>query len=505
MQNFRQIHYDLPRGGDSNTTQSGPSAAFLDCETIAATESLEFDPENRDGAIYLGQISSEIRTTRLEDGRLVRYAHGGIPIGVRDDRHMITVAGSRGGKGRSVIINNIIMYPGSMMIIDPKGELARETASYLTSVRGHEVVVLDPFSVTGDTVTRCRGGYNPMTILTSENKALVEDAGLIADALVQSDSSKDPHWDESAKQFLEGVILHVATSQRYIGKRNLVTVYDLLMHDVDDESGLRGDMYANPAADFSVIAAATNFYARDDRERSSVLSTLRRHVRFLGYSQMREVLTTHSIDLSALKNSKLCVYLSLPAMRMGTCSRWLRLFANMALTAFEAEKTKPRYPVLMILDEFAVLGRLKSIEDAAGQIAGLGCKLWPILQDIGQLQALYGKRWETFVGNAGVVQCFSNSDSTTLEWISRRLGDTTINNYSTNTQNHLQRAQGFTGHSWSDAVCPLMTAEEISRFFGRDDYLLRQLIIRPSFSPMILQRAYYDKHEIFQNYRDFMS
>jgi type IV secretion system protein VirD4 len=53
------------------------------------------------------------------------------------------------------------------------------------------------------------------------------------------------------------------------------------------------------------------------------------------------------------------IYLSLPAMRMGTCSRLLRLFVNMTLAAMEAEQVKPRYPVLMCLDEFAVLGPMK--------------------------------------------------------------------------------------------------------------------------------------------------
>jgi type IV secretion system protein VirD4 len=37
--------------------------------------------------------------------------------------------------------------------------------------------------------------------------------------------------------------------------------------------------------------------------------------------------------------------------------------------------------------------------------------------------------------------------------------------------------------------------------FGRPDTLLRQLIIRPGYAPMILQRAYYDKHEAFRRQR----
>ena len=86
-------------------------------------------------------------------------------------------------------------------------------------------------------------------------------------------------------------------------------------------------------------------------------------------------------------------------------------------------------PVLFVLDEFASLGHMRQIEDAAGQIAGYGVKLWPILQDLGQLKSLYKDRWETFMGNAGVLQFFGNNDLTTLEWISKRLGTTTIEQY----------------------------------------------------------------------------
>jgi type IV secretion system protein VirD4 len=210
-----------------------------------------------------------------------------------------------------------------------------------------------------------------------------------------------------------------------------------------------------------------------------------------------------SIDLADLKRTKSTIYLSLPAMRMGTCSRWLRLFVNLALAQMELVQNSPEHSVLFCLDEFAVLGHMKTIEDAAGQLAGLGVKLWPILQDLTQLKALYGDRWETFLGNAGIVQFFGNSDLTTLEWISKRMGETTIVNKSKSDPGYLARTtQGTKGESYSEAVHPLMTAEEVSRFFGRDDPLLRQLIIRPSHPPLVLQRAYYDKHTHFKGLLD---
>src|SRR3546814_2272236 len=49
-------------------------------------------------------------------------------------------------------------------------------------------------------------------------------------------------------------------------------------------------------------------------------------------------------------------------------------------------------PVLFLLDEFAALGRLEPVERAMGLMAGYGIQLWPILQDVHQLRALYERR-----------------------------------------------------------------------------------------------------------------
>ena len=78
--------------------------------------------------------------------------------------------------------------------------------------------------------------------------------------------------------------------------------------------------------------------------------------------------------------------------------------------------------MLFCLDEFAALGHMESIEKAAGQIAGFGVKLWPVIQDLTQLQRDYKEAWETFMGNAGLLTFFGNTDLTTLDHISKRLG-----------------------------------------------------------------------------------
>ncbi len=67
------------------------------------------------------------RQWQAQGGLLVGRRAGRV-IGWNDDRHMMTIAGNRAGKGVSLIIPNLLFYEGSAVVIDPKGENARITA-----------------------------------------------------------------------------------------------------------------------------------------------------------------------------------------------------------------------------------------------------------------------------------------------------------------------------------------------------------------------------------------
>ena len=185
-------------------------------------------------------------------------------------------------------------------------------------------------------------------------------------------------------------------------------------------------------------------------------------------------------------------------MRMGDLSGWNRLLVQLTLTAHEEVQEQFGGSTVMMLDEFNILGHLSCLEVAAAQIAGLGVKIVAVIQDLGQLQSKYPKSWETFIANAGAVQMFGLAHQTSLEYASKRLGQATCITRSTNAPSFDQATQqAATGESWSLSVHPLLDPEETGRFFSRDDKLLRQLILRPGYRPMVLQRAFYDKHEFF--------
>ena len=218
---------------------------------------------------------------------------------------------------------------------------------------------------------------------------------------------------------------------------------------------------------------------------------------------MRRVLAGHDFDLEDMKRERVTVYLCLPAGRLATHGRWLRLMINLAMEAMEQTGSleKGQYPVLFCLDEFAALGHMETIERAAGQIAGFGVKLWPIVQDLTQLQRDYRASWETFMGNAGALTFFGNTDLTTLDHISRRLGECeiirTLENTSASAPGALAQfsGKGGAGHSRTTQQSQnlqrgaLMTADEVGFHFARERENL--LAFLPALHPVALERCFY--------------
>jgi len=476
---------------------------------LAANEALRFRVPNDDGKVFLGVVDAEISENKLPRGGTVRAAMGGHAIGFADDRHICTVAGNRSGKGRSLIINNLLTYPGSTIVIDPKGDLAAETAVHRAEVLGQRVYLLDPYTSAGAEFASFASAFNPLQWIDREDPdAMIVAASLIADALVVTTGESDVHWSEAGKQFLEAVILHVCTAEEFEGKRTLASVHHVVAFDVEDDDFPKR-MSQNEAANGAVVMGTMAYYSKSEKERSGVISTLRRHLHFLGYPKMQRVLADSEFDLRSLQREPVTLYLSLPAMMMGSCAGWLRLFVNLALNAFEANQRRREFQVqagghrvLLLLDEAAVLGRMERLETAIGQIAGLGVKLWTIWQDLSQPAAIYGRRWESFIGNASVLTFFGNNDQFTLDYIEKRLGQTLV--YSPAHRSPTLDAavkQGELGNSYTLQSHPLMTAPEIARIFDRDDPMLRQLVFLPGIGPVILQRAFTDQHQLFRGVR----
>lgn len=429
-------------------------------------------------------------------------------IGLADDRHLITVAGSRSGKGVSSILPNLLMYQGSMVVLDPKGENANETAErrgqgngIKAGGLGHEVFVIDPFDTANEVPEKYRAGFNPIAGLDPKNINFVDDCTSIAESVVvKTPDEKNPFFNDMAQFIIRGFIAWVAMSEEP-RKRNLPEVYRLISLPEDDFGALLDDMAKTKDDGWGVASNVANaIAAMDPTEQDKIFTSVRQHLLFLESPPMAKTLssTQRSPDLSAWKMGGQTVYLCLPAGRLHSHNRFFRLFLTQLLSAVEQNKGVPKIPAVMMLDEMHVLGHMPVLETSAAFIAGFGVRIWSYWQSFSSLEAIYGKGWETFVGNASVFQSFGVNDLRTLKYLSERLGVSSVETISKQGITMDDAASLKDGKTKGLQQTPLLTLDEVAYHFSRQSN--NQLIIYPGTSPIWMRRIpYYDDY--FKNMR----
>jgi type IV secretion system protein VirD4 len=378
-------------------------------------------------------------------GKLLRYD---------GPAHLLTMAPTRTGKGVGTIIPNLLTADRSIICIDPKGENA--VIAGRARAQFGPVHTLDPFGVTG----HLSSAFNPLDRLDVESLDIADDAATLADALVFDESGQggDAHWNEEAKALIGGLILALTVMEPKT-RRHLGTLREHLTLAPDRFAQLMTRMQEMSEANGLIERAANRHLSKSDREAAGVLSAAQRQTHFLDSPRMTSVLERSDFEFADLKHRHASVFLVLPPDRLSSYSRWLRLIVAQSLLDMAREPAKPDVPVLYLLDEFAALGQLAPVERAMGLMAGYGVQLWPILQDIHQLRATYGKRAGTFLSNAGVLQVFGVNDHDTARLVSDLLGQETV--VFQTTAHALDSDRSGITHSQHHTGRPLLTPDEV--------------------------------------------
>jgi type IV secretion system protein VirD4 len=437
--------------------------------------------EGSHGSARWGDPRSLLRREGLILGRygreLLRYDGEG---------HVLTVAPTGSGKGVGAVIPNLLDYPGSLVVVDLKGENHAVTAQRRAQLG--RVVILDPFRLRGEETA----AFNPLALLDPDSDLCDADAATLAYLLVIPGEGEAAFWDDEAAALLAGLILYVAAHEPE-GRRHLGTVREYLTASPAAWDQLLKDMAASERAHGLIARAAHRLTQKADRERSGVLSTAQRHTHFLDSPAILRTLTGSSLNLGDLKTSTLSLYCVIPPERLGSHGRWLRLVAGSAIHAMLQSPKLSRNRVLFLLDEFAQLGRLQPLEQALTLLRGYGVRLWLLVQDLAQVRATYGARADSILANAAILQAFGTNDVQTAEYLSRRTGQTTVLSASENrsTGQSFNRAilptrQSGEAHSSSESGRPLLTPDEILRLDPS-----AELLFLAGSDPLLVERVHY--------------
>ena len=447
------------------------------------------------GGIYLGDTLPE------DTGRPQPYYY-------HDDTGLLTIASAGSGKNRSVVLNALMEYPGSLICLDPKGENAAVTAHRRgrgggrvdeEEALGQDVYVADPFNIVSG---HSSAAFSFLLELDTENLDIDEDIETVADAIVVP-SGLDSFWDDCARQVLKGLIAWVLEEPEET--RTLLKVRELavmekqaLIHRLNERNTV-GDLARKAAKQIGV-----------EREGEHHLSGVRKNTQWLDSKAMKKSLETSDFRLRDLLERPTTIYLCLPPRALEIHKRWLRLFVALAIQRIQSiEDRQTRHldhQILFLLDEFHVLGHMKTIETAAALMRGYGLKLWPILQNLGQLKRDYRTNWETFIQNAGAVQFFGINDKETAEYVSALCGkriheeENWKPSVSESLNNDIRglgnRETGFTiNQSYSlekrERVVDLLNPREVRQFTSKESR--RQLVFLSGGRVLKLNRVHYDE------------
>jgi type IV secretion system protein VirD4 len=179
-------------------------------------------------------------------------------------------------------------------------------------------------------------------MLAPDSMDLADDALLIADALIVPERGGDSHWSNEARAMVMGFIIHLVTSPKEEGQRTIGRLREILSLSPAEFQALVMDMAENGHE--LAKSAGNRLMQKTERELSSVISTAQQNTHFLESRKVKDALSKSTFDFAELANDSapLSAYIVLPADRLNTHGRLLRLMVSMAITSMVRAPKKPK-------------------------------------------------------------------------------------------------------------------------------------------------------------------
>ncbi|MBO9354721.1 IncP-type conjugal transfer protein TraG [Bordetella petrii] len=399
---------------------------------------------------------------------------GDAPTYLRHDgpEHIMAIAPTRSGKGVGLVVPTLLTWRGSCVVHDIKGENWTLTAGW----RAHfsHCLYFNPTSPKS-------AAYNPL-LEVRQGIHEVRDVQNIADILVDPEGmlERRSHWEKTSHSLLVGTILHVLYAER---DKTLRGVAAFLSDPARPfEITLRAMLSTRHLDDGPhpvVASAAREVLNKSENERSGVLSTA---MSFLGLYRDPTVATVTErcdwriADLISAQHP-VSLYLVVPPSDISRTKPLVRLLLNqigrrLTESLDGSDGIARLRDLLLMLDEFAALGRLDFFESALAYMAGYRLRAYLIAQSLNQIEKAYGPN-NSILDNCHVRVVFSSNDERTAKRVSDSLGTATELRAQRNYAGH--RLAPWLGHlmvSRQETARPLRTPGEIMQLPDTDQIVM---------------------------------
>jgi type IV secretion system protein VirD4 len=253
---------------------------------------------------------------------------------------------------------------------------------------------------------------------------------------------------------------------------------------------------ANPKLNLSTgcRTALADFAGGSDNSFADIKKTIT-NVLGLWLNPLVDAATSASdFDLRDLRKRHISIYLGVSPDELDRIAPLYNLLFQQLidLNVRELPGDTTPVPVLVILDEFARLGRASVLASAFSYVAGYGIRLLPVIQSRSQLRGVYGEHLaDEIVANCGVEVAFTPKELRVANELSDRIGY--LGQESISKSRQLEGLVGNRSKTISEQRRALMLPQELMQFPAE-----KLILLRGGVPPIIGNKIFYFKSRFFK-------
>lgn len=417
-----------------------------------------------------GSVNKKYADKETEKNKLLTQ---NVSIGLNGRKHrrnlnVLVCGGSGAGKTRFFAKPNIMNANTSFVVLDPKGELLRDTGNLLKE-KGYEIRVLDLINMDK---SYC---YNPFVYLRDDEDIQRMTTNLFQNTTPKGSQTQDPFWDQTAAMLLKALVsyLHYEAppeEQNFPMVMEMIRAGDVKENN-EEYTSVLDELFErleekNP--EHVALKYYRDYHSGSGKTLKSIQISLVSRLEKFNLESLAGITQTDEMDLGSLGEKKTAIFAVIPdndsSFNFLVGMLYTQLFQQLYYSADSVHGGRLPVHVHFVMDEFANVALPSDFEKLLSTMRSREISVSIIIQNLAQLKALFEKQWESIVGNCDEFLYLGGNEQSTHEYVSKLLGKETID---TNTYGRSQGRNGSYSTNYQLAGRELMTPDEVRMLDNR--------------------------------------